>query len=276
MKNNLRFGVLICGVLLLTGCESRIFKAEKEMWRANKAALSIYRNPKSTPPMELKLAQDNYRTIMTRYPGTPLAVQAQVNIGNLYMITGDSGKARQEYSKLITNCEKMANLCAEATFLIGNTYEIKDQWPQAMAEYRKILSDYPLSSKSLEIPIYVIRHERRAGDPVALKRFAEEAAAHYYSLKSKIEGGKGGYLLQSLVARAYIEAGQWQDALDNLDKLARDFPENNPEQALWIKALIYGMNLQDKDKAKLELEKIVKDYPQTKLAKQAEELLKKL
>lgn len=276
MNNNLRPGALILGVLLLTGCESRMFKAEKEMWQANKAAQAIYRNPKSTPPMELKAAQDNYRAIMRKYSNSPLAVQSQVNIGNLYMMTGDSEKARQEYAKLITNCDKMANLCAEATFLIGNSYELKGQWPQAIAEYRKILSAYPLSTKSVEVPIYVIRYERRAGDPLALRRAVDEAVAHYYGLKSKIEGDKGGYFLQSLVARAFIEAGQWQDALDNLDKLARDFPENHPEQALWLKALIYGMNLQDKDKAKEELQKIVKEYPQTKLAKQAEALLKKL
>lgn len=276
MNNNLRLGALFLGVLLLTGCESRTFKAEREMWQANKAAMAIYRNPKSTPPMELKAAQDNYRAMMRKYPHSPLAIQSQINIGNLYMVIGDSEKARQEYTKLITDCDKRANLCAEAVFLIGNSYEVQNQWSAALTEYRKILSSYPLSSKSTEVPIYVIRYERRAGDPVALKRAVDEAVAHYYSLKSKIEGDKGGYFLQSLVARAYIEAGQWQDALDSLDKLVRDFPTNHPEQAVWLKALIYGMNLKDKEKAKEELRRIIKEYPQAKLAKQAEALLKKL
>ena len=76
--------------------------------------------------------------------------------------------------------------------------------------------------------------------------------------------------------RAYLEGADWQNALNYLDKMVVVYPADNPEQALWLKAVIYAEKLKDKPKAKIELQKIARDYPQSKLAKPAETLLKKL
>lgn len=276
MRSKICFVIIILFFAGLLGCESRGFKAEREMWQANKLAQVVYKNPKGTPSFQLTQAQDAYRAIIKKYPNSLFAFQAQFSIGRLYLAKGEFVKARQEYKKLILDCDKKGNLCAEAIFAIGNSYEAEGKWDEAYAGYKKIMQDFPFSSKSLDLPIYILRHYKRVNDVTAVKRSVDEAVSYYIGLKSKVEEQKGSYVLQTLVVRSYIEGRQWQDALDSLDKLIRDYPKNNIEEALWIKALIYSTKLNDKVKAKEELQKIVKEYPNSKLAKQVEAIIKKL
>jgi tetratricopeptide (TPR) repeat protein len=277
MRNKFTYMMAVAVVALaLVGCESRGFKAERDMYRAHKKASPIYRNPSGTPPFQFNQAVETYRDIMKKYPDSLFAVQAKFSIGHLFVIKGDFDRARQEYKDLIVDCDKRGNLCAEAQFAIGNSYEIEKRWPEAEVVYKQILQDYPFSTKSLDLPIYVINHYRRVKDQAGMTRSVDEAVSYYLGLKGRTETDKGRYILQSLVTRAYIEAGQWADCLESLDKLARDFPENKPEEALWMKALIYHSKLKDKEKTKEELQKIVTQYPRTKFARQAELYLKKI
>ncbi len=276
MKNKTRLFIIGLAILAFVGCESKEFKAERRMWRAHKLAQAVYKNPKGTPPFQLQQAQDEYRSIIKKYPDSFFAIQSQFSIGHLYLVMGNFDKARAEYKKLTVSCDKKGNLCAEADFAIGNSYELQKNWNDALVYYRKIMKQYPLSAKSLDLPIYIVRHYRRAGDVENLKLFVDESVAYYYDLKSKSQTKRGDYILQSLISRVYAEAGQWQDAVDNLDKIARDYPDQNPGEAYFIKAVIYSTKLKDKDKARQQLLELIKLYPKSKLAVQSEAILKKL
>ena len=275
MRSKIIFAVIVFFAVGLLGCESRGFKAERQMWQANKLARAIYKNPKGSPSFQFKQAQDAFRAVIKKYPDSLFAIQAQFNIGNLYLAKDEFEKARQEYRKLVSDCDKKGNLCAQAIFAIGASYEAEGKWDVAYANYKKIMHDHPLSSKSMEMPIYILRHYKRVKDEEGVKRSVDEAVSHYIGLKSRTDK-KAGYALQAMVVRSYMEGGQWQDALDSLDKTIRDYPESNTAEAIWIKALIYSSKLNDKVKAKEELRKIVQKYPNTKLAKQVEVIIKKL
>jgi tetratricopeptide (TPR) repeat protein len=262
--------------LSLVGCESKSFRAEREMWRAQKMAQEIFKNPKGVPPFEVNAAQEAYREIITNYPDSLFAVQARFNIGNLYLVTGEFQKARDEYGRLVTQYAKNPNLCVGAVFAVGYAYEIEGKWDEALAQYNKILKDYPLTYKGIEIPIYLIRHYRRLNDEAGTRRAVQEAVGHYYTLMGKIEAGKGDRVVAGLVVRSYTEGGQWNDALDALEKIIRDYPKDNPEEAILTKAFIYKARLNDSAKAKEELERLVRDYPQSKFAEQAKVVLKKI
>jgi TolA-binding protein len=246
------------------------------MWQANKLAQVVYKNPKGTPSFQLTQAQDAYRAIIKKYPNSLFAFQAQFSIGHLFLAKGEFVKARDEYKKLISDCKKKGNLCVEAMFAVGNSYEAEGKWDEANVHYKKIMQDFPFSSKSLDLPIYILRHYKNVNDAAAVKSSVDEAVSFYIGLKSKAKEQKAGYALQTLVVRSYIEGGQWQDALDNLDKLIRDYPEGNAAETLWIKALIYATKLNDKVKAKEELQKIIKENPDPKLTKQIDTIIKKL
>ncbi len=276
MRPKHTFLIVLLLALALVGCESRSFKAERDMFWAHKKAQAIYRNPKGTPPFQFNQSVEAYRAIIKKYADSIFAVQAKFSVGHLFLVKGDFERARQEYKEMIVDCTRKGNLCAEAQFAIGNSYELENRWREAEVVYKQIMQDYPFSAKSLDLPIYVIGHYRKAEDPLGVTRSVDEAVSYYLGLKVQAQTDKGRFILQSLVTRSYLEAGQWTEALNSLDKLARDFPKNNPEESLWMKALIYHNKLKDKAKAKEELQKIVDQYPRTKLARQAEVYLKKI
>ncbi len=276
MRNNLKITLIVLAGLSLVGCESRAFKAEREMYRAHKKAEAIYKNPKGTPPYQFQEVIKDYEEISRKYAGSLFDIQSKFSIGQLYLVKGDFEKGRQEFKTMTLDCDKKGNLCAEAEFAIGGSYELEDKWPMALAQYQHIMKAFPYSSKSLDLPLYIILHYRKANDATEMSRSVDEAVSYYLGLKAKAKTEKGRFILQSLVTRSYIEGAQWQDALDSLEKLSRDYPANAPEQALWVKALIYHNQLKDTLKAKEELQKIILNYPRTKLAKQAEVLVKKL
>lgn len=268
--------LIILFVVTLCGCESREFKAERQMWRAHKRAQAIYKNPKGTPPFQLAQVQKEYQKILDKYPNSLFSVQAQFSMGHLYLVMGDFEKARDAYKKLNVDCDKRGNLCAEAVSAIGQSYELEQKWPQALIQYKSILALFPFSSKSLDLPIYIIRHYQRTKDAVGVNRSCDEALAYYASLKSKTKAEKGSYILDSLIARSLIEAGRWQAAVDYLEKIIIRYPNAGADEALRMKAVIYKNKLNDSAKAKEELQRILKDYPESKLAKQVKVSLEKM
>jgi len=269
--------IIVLAMLGLVGCESPTFKAERQMYKAHKKAEQVYKNPKSTPPMQFEAAIDGYRQIANAYPGSVLEVQSEFSIGHLYLVRGDFQNARAQYKRLTTDCDKKGNLCAEAHFAIGNTFEVEQRWEDAEGTYKFIMNKFPFSAKSLDLPLYIIRHYRKAkATPQEIDAAVDRGVSYYTGLKPESGTEKGNFILQGLVSRTYIEGGRWMDALDTLDKLTRDFPDFNPEEALWVKALIYANKLKDKDKAKEELEKIVSDYPDSQLAQKATVIIERL
>lgn len=276
MKNKLRVLVVFCAILGLSACESTVFRAERQLWRAHKLSKAIYQNPKGTPPFQFARAEDAYRAIMKKYPDSIFAIQSQFSIGHLYLVRGEFEKARAEYKKLTTDCGRKGSRCTDAYFAIGNSYELQENWVSALANYRKIITSFPLSSKGLDLPIYIVSHYRRAKDEANVKLSVSEAVTHYEAQKSKVQAEQGDYILQSLIARTYMEAGYWLDAVGSLNKLIRDYPKQNTQDAYFLKAVIYNNKLKDKNKAKAELQQIVTLYPGSKLAKQAAVFLKKL
>lgn len=267
---------VILSFLALLGCESRDFKAERSMWRAHKMSQQIYKNPKGSPPSQLTGVQNAYRTIIKEHPDSLFAIQAQFSIGHLYLVKGEFQKARDAYEKLTLRCDERGNACAEALFAIGNTYELEGKWDDALEKYRKIMEAYPFSTKSLDLPVYIIRHYRKAADEKKRYSSVDQAAAYYEGLKAKNRTEKGDYILDTFIARSYAEGMRWQEALDAFEKIAKGYPKNRPEEALLMKALIYNNHLRDKAKAKEELLRIAKEYPASKLAKNLEAYLKKL
>lgn len=291
MKNSLRFLLAIALVSSLIGCESKGFKAERQMWRAQKQAEAVYKNAKETPPFQVNKAREAYQDIIKKYPDSLFAVQSQLGIGRLSLAMGEFQRARDEFKKLLVKCDQRAGICAGADLIIGNSYEMEEHWDLALNQYKKIMQEFPFTSQSLELPLYIIMHYKRIGDKTSVNYFVDEAVAYYLSLESRvaartdfmaIKGGaeqiqkKAAYLLENLITKAYLAGDRWLDAINSLDKMIRDFPQANAQDALFAKAFLYLNKLNDKPKAKEVLAGIIKNYPNSRLAKQAQAILKKI
>lgn len=276
MRRNISRAFMIITVLALAaGCESRAFQAERRMWKAHKKAEAIFKNPKGTPPYVLQKAINGYKDIAKAYPDSLFAVQSQFSIGHLYLVMGDFDQARKAYKSMAFDCDKKGNLCAEAYFAIGKTYELQGNWPEAELIYRKIMQEFPFSAKSLDLPIYIMLHYKNEKSLTAMKRAGDEAVGYYQGLIADPRGKKGADILHGLMTRVYLESDQWPQALDSLEQYVKDFPKQNPEEAIYIKAIIYQKKLNDKEKARQELQRIVNDYPKSRITPQVQTLLEK-
>ena len=276
MKRKISAVILACSILALAaGCESRSFQAERQMWKAHKKAEAIFKNPKGTPPFVLQNAIDAYKEIAKKYPDSLFSIQSQFSIGHLYLVMGNFDQARKVYKSMAVDCDKKGNLCAEAYYAIGKSYELQDNWADAELIYKKIMQEYPFSAKSLDLPIYIMLRYKNEKATSAMMRAGDEAIAYYRQLMTDPRGKKGADILHGFVTRVYLESGQWPQALDSLEQYVKAFPDKNPEEAIYIKAVIDQRKLNDKDKARQELQRIVRDYPKSKLAPIAKTLLEK-
>ena len=217
-SNGMRVVLCVAAVVLLaSGCESREFKAERALWKANKNASKIFKNPETVPPYELAIAVKTYEDIITRFSDTAFAKLARASIGALYVAKQDYPKAREEFVQLTTDCDPGDAFCARALFAIGKTYEQENQWEQAIFHYRRMLSETYRTQESWQVPLYILRHlkERKKGTELAAA--LKESIAFYRKHADETESDFIRYLALVHIARSNIVAQEWRAALASLD-----------------------------------------------------------
>ncbi len=74
-----------------------------------------------------------------------------------------------------------------------------------------------------------------------------------------------------------MELKEWQNALNTFNTVIEKYKDKvNVDSVLMSVALIYEQQLKDKIKAKGALERLIKEYPKSRLVKTATALLKEL
>lgn len=223
----------------LAGCDSGQYAIERRYWQVEKQAEKIFKNPHASPPKELENAVNSLNKFIQKYPNNDLSVNAEFNIAHLYIAKNEFAKARAQLKLLMDKYAKSQTILSEALFLTGNSYEIEDKWDLALAEYKKIMQEYATTRRGLDIPIYIAQHYKIKYQPDKMIAAYQEAIAHYGALSAKFPNTPLAYNADTLVAQSYIA-------------------------------------LKDKVKAKEALEKLIKDYPKSKLIKTATAMLKEL
>jgi tetratricopeptide (TPR) repeat protein len=97
------------------------------------------------------------------------------------------------------------------------------------------------------------------------------------ALSAKYGGTALGLRFQTLVAECYMATKDWQGAINSFQLAINNYKEKVEVDSLMLSiASIYYSKLNNKEKAKETLEKLIKDYPKSKLIKTADSLLKEL
>ena len=253
------------------------FSIEKTYYWAQKEAQNIYKNPRATPPNEIKRVVGLFEKFSKKYPKGYLAVDAKFTIARIYMLTGDPDAARQQLRSIISDYAKVDTICSEAEFLIGNTYELQDKWSAALAQYKKIEELYPITTRGLEMPIYITQHYKVKYQPDKMIEAGHEAAAHYTDLAAR-NSDKPALVIraETLVVECYGMIKEWNTAANALNAMIEKYKKLAPmDGAMMNLALIYSQQLQDNAKAREVLEALIRDYPQSKLIGTAKQAIKK-
>ena len=269
--------ILIVVGALLAGCANDQYAIEKQYYQAQKQAEKIFKNPHASPPNELERVVNILSKFAEKHPQTNLAAEAEFNIARLYIVKEEYDKARTQIQKILDKYSKSEGVCSEALFLKGNSYELENKWDAALLQYKKLMQDYPITLRGLDIPIYIAQHYKVKYQPDKMVVALQEATAHYQALAAKYPKSPLAYQSHMLLAQCYIELKDWQNAVSTFSSIADTYKDKvNADGVLLNMALIYERELKDKVKAKEALERLSKEYPRSALIKTATALLKEL
>jgi len=275
MKKIVSLLVLGCLLLILNGCGQDQYLIEKDYWQVRKQAESIFRNPPGSPPNELERVINQLNKFIQKYPKNILALQAEFNIAGLYIVKQEYDKARQHLNSMISKYNQ-PEIRSESVFLIGNSYQLQDRWEQALEQYKKIIAEYPLTIRGLDIPVYIAQYYKSKFQPDKMMNAFQEAIAHYSSLAEKYPGSPLAFKSYTLISSCYGAMKNWEEAVKALNTLVEKFKGKvDTDVVLMDIALIYKRELKDTAKAKEALEKLIKEYPKSRLVKTARTLLER-
>lgn len=275
MKRFLCALIFICGLTLLAGCESDQYAVEKKYWQTQKQAEKVFKNPHATPPRELERVVRLLNKFIDKHPNTNLSLDAAFNISRLYIVTEEYDKARTQLKAILNKYAKSDSVSAEAVFLIGNSYEIEDKWGLALEQYKKIMLQYPTTLRGLDIPIYIAQHYKIKYQPDKMVAALGEAILHYKALANKYPVSPLGLRADSLVAECYIALKDWPNVINSFNLIIDKYKGKVDVGGTLIDmALVYNRELKDKVKARQTLERLIKEFPKSKLIETATALLK--
>ena len=277
MKRITALIILSCFFAFLAGCGSDQYAIEKQYYQAQKQAEKIFKNPHASPPKELEKVVGILNNFAKKYPQNNLAVSADFDIARLYIIKEEYDKARMHLKTLLSKYSKSEAICSEAVFLTGNSYQIEDKWDLALEQFKKIMREYPLTLRGLNIPIYIAQYYKIKYQPDKMLVAYQEAINHYQALADKHPDSPPAYNAYLLAAQCYMEIKDWQNVINTFNTILETYKGKvNLDAVLLDMALLYNRELKDKLKAKETLERLIKDYPRSRLVKTATALLKEL
>ena len=200
-----------------------------------------------------------------------------VYIGEFKTVKEMFDAARDQFNKIIEKYAENDNIVAEAVFHIGYSYENEDKWKEALAQYKKIMNQYPITGKGLDIPLYIAKYYEENHEPENMIAAYKEAVAYYDSLSLKNPSTKLGFSSKNLKAQCYIELKDWESAIGVFDEMIESYKgKEDLGVAMIRKALIYRRGLNDIAKAKETLQQLIKEYPESRFIKTATAMLEEL
>ena len=276
MKTFSRFIICLILIALLSGCGSDQYSIEREHWYLQKQAEKITKNPAGSPPNELQKVVSLMHKFIAKYSKSGLALNTEFDIARLYMVKEEYENARAQLNSIVSKFSAMKAICSEAIYFMGYTYEKQEKWSQALTQYKKIISDYPITRRGMGMPMYIAEYYKAKYQPEKMIAAFKEAIAHYDALAKASPDIVLAYSAQMLAANCYAAIKDWTNAISSLNTIIEKYKGKiNADGILMNIAIIYSKELKDKTKAKEVLERLVKEYPKSKLAKTAAALLKK-
>lgn len=269
--------VLLLSIFIISGCGNDQYSIERRYWYLQKKVQKIFINPESSPPKELARAVGLLNDFAKQYPKSNLGVSAEFSIAGLYIAKKEFSEARAQLQSIITKHKNADKVCSEALFLIGNSYELQDKWALALEQYKKLMQNYTITTKGLEIPIYIAQHYKAKYEPDKMIAALGEAISHYKAISAKYPATPLSFNMDMLAVQCYMEIKDWQSAVNTLNSMLTTYNgKANLEEILLSLAGIYDQDLNNPAKAIEILEILLKEYPKSKYANTAKELIKRL
>ncbi len=271
------FCILFCCAAFSSGCSQDRYSTEKDFWYAQKQAQKIFNNPNASPPQELERVVGYSQRFVNKHPDNILASRVEFDIARLYIVKEQYEKGRAQLESLIKKYKNVDNVCAEAVFVVGNSYELQDKWDMALEQYKKIINQYPTTIRGLSVPVYIAQHYRIKHQPEQMIAAFHDAIVHYKALVEKYPDTPFAFKTDTLIAECYAALGDWQNTVATLNTIVNKYKDKTRLDGILMNiSMIYYKELKDNAMAAQTLQRLIKEYPKSRLVKPAKEYLKKI
>lgn len=267
---------ILFAAILLSGCGQDQYAIERDFWRVNRQAQAIFKNPVATPLNEVDRVVNLLKQFASAHEKNVLAVRAEFTIGKLYLAKGMYDQARAQFEAVSKKYAQSAAVVSEAMYLTGSAYQLQNNADAAVAQFRKVMAKYPLSPRGLQMPKYVAMYYASRHEPVKMQEAYKEAIAHYEGLAQKDMKSALALRAYALIAECYGGLRDWNKSIAALETIIENFKDRAPMDGVLLNiAVIYRRELRDTAKFKGTLARLLRDYPASRYAKAAQEMLKK-
>jgi len=261
--------------LVICGCSHDQYAVERDYWKVKKQVESIFKNPAGVPPNELERVVKQLNKFVEKNPKNVLALEAEFTIARIYLVKNEFEQSRKQLKSIMAKYAKSDVVCSEALFMIGNAFQAQDKWQSALEQYKKVIKDYPLTIRGLETPIYIAQYYKVKFQPDKMLSAFGEAIDHYRALANKYPNSPMALKAYTLIASCYRATKDWPNTINTLNIVMEKFKGKSKFDVLLLDmALIYKKELKDTAKSKEVLERLIKEYPDSKFLTAAKTLLK--
>jgi len=275
MKNNIKTNlgklIPIFIILILTGCSSNRFRAEKLFWQAEKIASKITKgkSKEDLADKDMDKIIAAYRRVVSNYPLEALAAKAQVIIANLYLMQEEPKKAQKELEQIIHNFFSRPKIASSAQFAIGEIFENQGKSDKALIEYQKVVDLYPLTPLGLSTPLYITQYYKKLGDTEGQRRAHRQAVRNYKKIILDYADTEVASMVQNYLAQAYLQQEDWDEAIKAWDEIIIKHP-NTPQaiRSLITKAELRARELDDLEGAIKIYQDCIRKYPKAEFLKE--------
>jgi TolA-binding protein len=170
------------------------------------------------------------------------------------------------------------DIAAKSLYMKGQVHEALGNWELAVADYRNVSVRFPLTAWGLNAPVHIGTYYSRIGDQQSADKAFNDAVELYQNLLNTYrEETRLAIEARSYLAECYARLGQWADAKEEFVYLAEKFPQTNAGMLALLRAAeIAELHLGSKDEAQRYLEQCIERYPDSPVAKRAQEELVRL
>lgn len=245
---------------LLTGCREN-YLAEKAYYRATKTLESVKNENLKTHPEVLKPVISAFELVAEKYPSTSKARESYFQISLLKAGQKDFDGARAALEKVIQNFSRSGESASDASFRIGQLHEMESHWDLAEKTYWQIADTYPLHTKGLYSPLYILLHYKKTKDTIKQAVAYQMAVEHYGSLLNNIGPIEASSPIKNYLALTYLANNDWQKARSEWLSISKQFPNNSYAPLALLTAAELSTKNNRIDLAIGDYEEFMKEYP---------------
>jgi tetratricopeptide (TPR) repeat protein len=234
---------------------------------------------------EIDEAKRMLNIVTTEAPLSLSAVDAFIELGNIYLIEGNLDESEKEYSALSNNNRVQADKRNVAVYKLARIYFYRlnfDRSSEHLSEVLKNLKDNS-ANDALELSL-ILNSTMNDSANIALfaeaeflaeqKRFSEAAGIY-----SRISDNPMAFVLHSIsllrIGEMMLADNNYSDAIATFEKAAEEGEKNiYADKAVYLLAKVYQFGLNDTVKAKEYYQKLLAEFPDSIYVNEAREQLK--